>query len=55
MLLGAVIADLFQFTYHGVFGDIEYPVEVQPFACGTLPHAYILPALAAHKVFQSVA
>ena len=55
MLLGAVIADLFQFADHGVFGNIEYPVEVQPFACGTLPHADILPALAAHEMFQSVA
>ena len=28
VLFGAVIADLFQFSHHSVFGDIEYPVEV---------------------------
>ena len=28
VLFGAVITDLFQFSHHSVFGDIEYPVEV---------------------------
>ena len=55
VLFGAVIADLFQFSHHSVFGDIEYPVEVQPLACGTLPHTDILPAFTTYKVLQSVA
>ena len=55
VLFGTVIADLFQFSNHSVFGDIENPVKVQSLTCGTLPNAYILPALAAYKVLQSIA
>ena len=50
-----VIASLFQFSRHTVFGNIEYPVKVKSVRLSsTLPYADVFPAFSVYHSFQYI-